>query len=85
MGEFDDYDIYKMIVNSKGNDNKLFELICKNGSKGKLDSCGGGVDALLEPGNWRDGEGKSYTVDDDDDDDDDSDVDDDDSDIDDEL
>ena len=92
MGEFDEYDIYDMVAKSKGKGNKLFNLFCKTERDRKLNSCGGGLDALLEPDRWIDGNGnsriaskKGHDDDDDDDDEEEDEDDDDDYDTDDEL
>lgn len=62
MGEFDDYDVYKMVAKNKGKEGKLFDLFCTTESNRKLNSCGGGFAALLDPSKMMDGKGKSYTV-----------------------
>ncbi|KAF6025209.1 hypothetical protein EB796_016272 [Bugula neritina] len=69
MGEFDEYDIYEMVAASKGKEKPLFDLLCVDESHKKLNSCGGGLSAMLEPGSWKDGKGTSYTEEEADDDD----------------
>lgn len=62
IGEFDEYDLYKMVAANKGKERPLFDLLCKSGPKNyKLNTCGNGFDQMLDPKSWQKKKGDSYT------------------------
>lgn len=63
LGEFDEHNVYEMIVKAKGKEKKVFNLLCTGGAKHyKLNSCGNGFDKLLDPESWKESVGNSMTT-----------------------